>query len=260
MNEDLGRTITLFLLWWFLFLVPTIVGSVVGGLLTNCMDYGITAWSLLAADVLIAIVFLGKRYVKLSFGRIEKRWFWPSVGLSVVIAVAFLLFLESFYQLIDFDHLFQEAIEQSAEHARNFYSGIAGILVGCFFGPLAEEIGFRGILLSGLLKTQRRPWLAILMSALCFGLIHGLIAFPSASLFGILVGWLYWRTGSIIPGLIIHVVNNSLSFIDLRGLPHTVCLLILVGCLLLLALVLWWFGKKFSFAKHQHFLNHHSEC
>lgn len=248
MNEELGRTIKLFLLWWLLFLVPTIVGYVVSGLFANSLGPGIMAWSMLAGNALIAIVFLGKRYVKLSFGRIEKRWLWPSVGLSVVIAVAFLLSVISFYQLIDFDHLFQKETEQMAERARNFYSGIAAILYGCFFGPLAEEIGFRGVLLSGLLKTRCRPWLAILISALCFGLLHGLIGFPSAFLFGILVGWLYWRTGSIVPGIIIHIVNNSLSFIDLSGQSHNVCLLIFVGCLILLALALRWFGKKCSFA------------
>ena len=137
-----------------------------------------------------------------------------------------------------------------AERARNFYSGIAAILYGCFFGPLAEEIGFRGGLLSGLLKTRCRPWLAILISALCFGLLHGLIGFPSAFLFGILVGWLYWRTGSIVPGIIIHIVNNSLSFIDLSGQSHAVCLIILFGCLILLALGLRWFGEKCNFANN----------
>ncbi|MBQ4440906.1 MAG: CPBP family intramembrane metalloprotease [Bacteroidales bacterium] len=156
----------------------------------------------------------------------------------------------SFYELIDFDHLFPNATERAAEHARFFYSGIAAILYGCFLGPLAEEIGFRGVLLSGLLKTRCRPWLAILISALCFGLLHGLIGFPSAFLFGILVGWLYWRTSSIIPGIIIHIVNNSLSFIDLSGQCHAVCLLILFGSLILLTLVLRWFGKKCNFANH----------
>ncbi len=108
--------------------MPTIVGYLVSGLFANSLDPGIMAWSMLAGNALIAIVFLGKRYVKLSFGRIEKRWFWPSVGLSVVIAVAFLLSVMSFYELIDFDHLFPNATERAAEHARFFNSGIAAIL------------------------------------------------------------------------------------------------------------------------------------
>ncbi|MBQ4440907.1 MAG: hypothetical protein II899_02230 [Bacteroidales bacterium] len=87
MNEELGRTIKLFLLWWLLFLVPTIVGYVVSGLFANSLGPGIMAWSMLAGNALIAIVFLGKRYVKLSFGCIEKRWVWSSVGLSAICNV-----------------------------------------------------------------------------------------------------------------------------------------------------------------------------
>lgn len=77
--------------------------------------------------------------------------------MSVVISVALLLALMSFFKLIDFDHLFPEATEQMTEYAQNFYSGIAALLCGSIFAPIAEEIGFRGILLDGLLKTRCRP-------------------------------------------------------------------------------------------------------
>ncbi len=114
-------------------------------------------------------------------------------------------------------------------------------------GPIIEEIGFRGLILGGLLKMRCRPWIAILISALVFASLHGFGAiFVTAVLFGILVGWLYWRTGSIIPGIIIHIVNNSLTAIDLIGQSHVILWLILIVGLLLLAYGLWWFGKKFS--------------
>ncbi len=248
MKEGLEKKIKLFLLWWLLFLTAAIIGSIVKDIFPNYLYYDIMSWSLLVGYILIVIVFLGKRYVRLSFGCIEKRWIWPAVGMSVVISVALLLALMSFFKLIDFDHLFPEATEQMTEYAQNFYSGIAAILCESIFAPIAEEIGFRGILLDGLLKTCCRPWLSILISSLAFGLLHGLVGFTGAFLFGIVIGWLYWRTRSIIPCIIIHIVNNSISFMDLSGQSNAVCLLILAVCLLSLAFCLWWFGKKCNFA------------
>ena len=129
-------------------------------------------------------------------------------------------------------------------------SGIGGILYGCIFGPIAEEIGFRGVLLGGLLKTRCRPWVAILISAIAFGLLHKFpLAFFGSIVFGIIVGWMYWRTGSIIPGIIAHISNNSLTGIDPTGWNHSVFPIILAVSLLLLAYCLWWFGKKYSYTK-----------
>lgn len=96
-----------------------------------------------------------------------------------------------------------------------------------------------------------RPWIAILITALAFSLAHvyGMQLVGTLS-FGIIVGWLYWRTGSIIPCLIIHIVNNSIAFIPFLHFSvqsNTVLLVILVVGLLLLAYGLWWFGKKCNF-------------
>jgi membrane protease YdiL (CAAX protease family) len=96
-----------------------------------------------------------------------------------------------------------------------------------------------------LLKSRCRPWLAILITAVVFALLHGWgVHSVTSFVFALIVGWLYWRTGSIILCMIAHVVNNSLSFIELNVQCEAVILLILVGSLLLLALGLWWFAKK----------------
>ena len=148
--------------------------------------------------------------------------------------------------MLGFDLFYQG---EELERRQQLFSGIAGVLNACIFGPIIEEICFRGLVLGALLKTRCSPWVAILISAVAFGLLHEFWAnFVTATLFGILAGWLYWRTGSIIPGLIIHVTNNSLTAIDLSDQSNTLYLIILVVGLLLLAFGLWWFGKKCTFA------------
>jgi membrane protease YdiL (CAAX protease family) len=242
MNEEIGKTVKLILVWLLLYIAATFIAAVIGGVVKS---YEITKWTIVLGYMLVAILFFGKHYVELSFGRIERRMVWPVVGMSVLIAVsqAFVLFSAS--SLLDVELQYQG---EELERRQQLFSGIAGALYCCVMGPIIEEIGFRGLILGGLLKMRCRPWIAILISALVFALLHGFGAiFVTAVLFGILVGWLYWRTGSIIPGIIIHIVNNSLTAIDLIGQSHVILWLILVVGLLLLAYCLWWFGKKFSY-------------
>lgn len=242
MDDGIGKTIKLFLLWLGLFLALPIIGSIIGRFFTSPANYEILKWSQLLGYVLMIIVFFGKRYVELSFGHIERRMVWPVVGMSVLIAASQAFVLFSALSLLDVDLQFQG---EELERRQRLVSGIAGILNACIFAPIGEEIGFRGILLGGLLNTRCRPWIAILISALVFASFHGFGAnFVTAILFGILVGWLYWRTGSIIPGIIIHITNNSLTAIDISNQTNTFYMIILVVGLVLLAYGLWWFGKK----------------
>ena len=239
MDEGIGKSVKLFLLWWSLYFATIVIGIIFGRVFKNIE---IMKWTLVTGYLLITVLFFGKSYVKLSFGRIEKPMVWPAVGMSVLIATSQAFVLFSALSLLDVDLLYQG---EELERRQQFFSGIAGALNACIFGPIMEEICFRGLVLDGLLKTRCRPWLAILISALLFALLHGLGAnFVTAMLFGILVGWLYWRTGSIIPGIIIHITNNSLTAIDISNQTNAFYLIILVVSLVLLVYGVWWFWKK----------------
>ena len=81
--------------------------------------------------------------------------------------------------------------------------------------PLSEEIVMRGGILKELLKsTKLSPWGAIAISALFFSLIHMNPAqMPHAFVIGLLLGWMYWRTGSILPCMAYHWANNSAAYV-----------------------------------------------
>lgn len=244
MNEGVGKKVKLIALWLFLYVVTAVIATILGRVFKN---YEITKWTLVVGFMLIILLFFGKRYVELSFGRIERSMVWPVVGMSVLIAASQAFVLVSALFLFGFDLQYQG---EELERRQQFLSGIAGALYCCVMGPIIEEIGFRGLILGGLLKTRCRPWIAILISALIFASFHGFgVQFVTAMLFGILVGWLYWRTGSIIPGVIIHIVNNSLTAIDLSNQPNAILWLILVVSLLMLVYGLWRFGKRCNYTK-----------
>ncbi len=78
--------------------------------------------------------------------------------------------------------------------------------------PIMEEVVFRGIVLEGFLRNFH-PKKAILHSALIFGAVHlNPWQFIGAALVGLLLGWLYYRTRSLIPCILVHMLNNLLAF------------------------------------------------
>ncbi len=78
--------------------------------------------------------------------------------------------------------------------------------------PVIEEFLLRGIMMRGLLKHYT-PTNAIIWSAFFFALIHmnpwqAIGAFTA----GIFLGWVYWRTHSLIACIFIHAVNNGTAY------------------------------------------------
>lgn len=75
---------------------------------------------------------------------------------------------------------------------------------------LVEEIAFRGIVLGMLRKHS--DGLAVVLSALLFGLFHGnVIQLPFATCFGLAAGYITLRTGSLWPVIVLHFINNASS-------------------------------------------------
>ena len=67
---------------------------------------------------------------------------------------------------------------------------------------------------------MKARWFAIGISALLFALAHMNPAqIPHALIVGVLLGWLYTKTRSIAPGLLIHWLNNSAAYVVANMFP-----------------------------------------
>ena len=89
-----------------------------------------------------------------------------------------------------------------------------GIMGLAFFGPLLEEVLFRGAIQGLLMRYFGRPWPAIVVAALVFGVFHmNPVQIVYATLLGIVLGWIYYRTGSLLSVIVGHVLNNSLAVV-----------------------------------------------
>lgn len=119
--------------------------------------------------------------------------------------------------------------------------------------PLIEEVLFRGVILIGLLANQRRS-LAVFWSALLFAVFHlNPWQFPAAFVLGSVFAFWVIQTGSLLPAIAGHAINNFLAltiaryeifgpmddFNNLVSLPWwlDVCGIVLA------ASGLWWFNQ-----------------
>jgi ABC-2 type transport system permease protein/sodium transport system permease protein len=75
-----------------------------------------------------------------------------------------------------------------------------------------EELCFRGFLFASL-RTLLAADRTVIASALLFGIFHEVI-FPgrllTSTFLGLALGWVRMRTGSIIPGIVLHMIHNGL--------------------------------------------------
>jgi membrane protease YdiL (CAAX protease family) len=83
------------------------------------------------------------------------------------------------------------------------------VIAACVLAPVLEEMLFRGILLRAFLAHYPR-WLAISYSALLFGVAHlNIYQFLLAFFLGLLLGWLFERSRSLLPGIALHAAFNT---------------------------------------------------
>ena len=163
--------------------------------------------SLLLSDILfISYIFLIKeaRPAKDSF----KVQPWTLLLCCVLVWLAYFLPEIRIIETLDLPDTVFKSIDTTS-----FFS-LLGVLAIGIAGPIAEELLFRGVVLNSLLKWDRikgRPWLAIILSAALFCLCHlNPAQLPASLSMGLFFGWLCYRTGSLLPGIVLHVFNNSM--------------------------------------------------
>jgi membrane protease YdiL (CAAX protease family) len=90
------------------------------------------------------------------------------------------------------------------------------VLLIVIAAPISEEVCFRGMLFGGLrVSLPRIP--AAVICGLIFGGLHvttGIGAVPPLMVFGFVLCLLYEKTGSIVPGIMLHALNNALVLVS----------------------------------------------
>ena len=137
---------------------------------------------------------------------------WRMVPAAAVLAVALHPFIVAFGSLVVWLYPIAPEVQRQVDELQTLMgSGNIWLLVLCLAAvpAVCEELAFRGFILSGCrnLGNDRR---AIVVSALFFGIAHGLLQ-QSINTFvvGLILGYLAVRSRSLLPGVVFHFLNNA---------------------------------------------------
>lgn len=153
---------------------------------------------------------LRPRWLSSVVPKLRWKFLWVCMGLSVAALVAQVVV----GQLVPGDN------EADLSGAVNDFTGTTAVLalIVLLTTPLqaaGEEYAFRGYLTQAVGSLTRNAWLAVLVPALIFALVHGAQNVPlffDRFMFGVIAGWLVIRTGGLEAGIALHVLNNMLAF------------------------------------------------
>lgn len=132
-------------------------------------------------------------------------------GVITVVAYAFVVAWGIVATLVDIDILRPESTVPGAITRDSVALASAGVL-SCIGAPIAEEVFFRGFVLSGL--SRWGFWAAASISSLGFTLAHldpgSVIPFW---IVGMMLAWLYWRRRRLWESIAAHFMFNTTSFL-----------------------------------------------
>ena len=139
---------------------------------------------------------------------------WTTLPLAVLLGVTLHPLYVALAKFISYTYPISE---QAAAAMKPFADQIASapwvsvVLLMALVPAICEELAFRGFIFGGLVRGNGRLR-AIVITALMFGISHGVLQQSiAATIMGLLLGWVALRTGSVLPGILIHFTNNALS-------------------------------------------------
>lgn len=170
------------------------------------------------SSVITLVVFLKTKWTPISRNYLLSKP-WLTLLWVALFALGAMIPLEFVYE-----HIGLEMDETTGRIFEGQLKEPWGYVAVGILAPLTEEVVFRGAILRTLLgmMSKRNHWVAIMISAAIFGAVHGNAAqFVNALLMGLLLGWMYYRTRSLVPGILLHWVNNTMAYILTNLLPQT---------------------------------------
>ena len=195
------------------------VENVQGGLAFGLPDaaqnlyYGAMSVGLLLSTIIMLLIIHASGLFRLRlslFRSISRR----PLFLSTALVFTSMFVLNIFVQWFPLEDMMQDT-----------FSGISHNVLGALsislFGPILEEVMFRGAIQGYITRKTGKPILAIIVASLIFGVFHiNPIQVVYASLLGMIFGWIYYRTGSLLSVIVGHVLNNTIATLTMLTMSN----------------------------------------
>ncbi|NQT32183.1 MAG: CPBP family intramembrane metalloprotease [Candidatus Omnitrophica bacterium] len=135
--------------------------------------------------------------------------FYAVVGYIFIVPVLIGVMLLTFFiaKLIGYEPPVQPIVQVFMEEKTTSVLWLS-VLFAAIFGPIAEEIFFRGFMYSAI-KKKFGIFGAMLITSALFSLLHThIVGFFSIMVLGMLLAYLYEKTGSLVSSITVHIIHN----------------------------------------------------
>jgi membrane protease YdiL (CAAX protease family) len=178
-----------------------------------------------------ALLFAGRagRVLPAQFG-IARTRIGAALGWMFFAYVAYVALGALWAQVVDADA--ENKLPDSLGVDESTAALVAVCVLVTVIAPIAEEVFFRGYFF-GALRNWRGPWPAALVTGLVFGGIHAgsaeAVFLVPLAIFGFMLCVVRERTGSLLPCIALHAINNALAFAITKEWSGGATLLLAVG-------------------------------
>ena len=164
--------------------------------------------------ILCAVLFsyLTAKPTPAQFG-LRRTRFWPAVGWLAVAWLGFFVFSAFWSVLMNAVGVkLDDDLPQQLGADKSTAALVATAVLVTVVAPICEEFFFRGFFFTAL-RGSVGLWPAAAITGLVFGLIHFKLEFlPPLAVLGFALCLLYAKTGSLLPCIALHALNNALAF------------------------------------------------
>ena len=228
LKQSTGMRILLFLI---ILLISSLIGVAIAAVFMFFGDNGLRIAQGLSSIFMFVVPPIVYYYITrktnqmqaLGFRKMKRPWLFLIVGL-------FLMFLAlpvteqlthwneamklgpAFSRLEEYMKMLEESTEAALEKMLNtdtFGGLLLNLLIIALIPAIGEELTFRGVLQQSLTRKMN-PHLAIILSAAIFSFIHfQFYGFLPRMFLGMLLGYMFYISGSLWPSILMHFVNNG---------------------------------------------------
>jgi len=104
----------------------------------------------------------------------------------------------------------QEVANDTTERFMTEGSLFSGLLIVAALAAISEELLFRSVIQKAFVKLCKNAHVGIILTAIVFSAFHGdFFGFVPRFILGLMLGYMFYLSGSIFPSMLMHFVNNG---------------------------------------------------
>lgn len=213
---------------------------------------------LLTAFIFTLITYTGKPLYFLGFKKANQSNMYILAVVALFFSLPFVFWMGELNQKIPLPTWMTSMEKDALEQMQAFLKVKSpidvwvNVFIIALLPAIGEELCFRSALQNIMIRMTRSPWAGILITGFLFSLLHFQFeGFLPRMLLGIILGILYWYSGSIWTSILAHFFNNALQVLVVSYMPKYVdtnpSIPVLIAVVSLIAtLAILYFYRKIS--------------